>query len=114
MHADRDQHLIVSDHRLVDLGELEDIRSVVPVVDGRLHRVLLLSRGVVGDSHGDDDFPASVSLLQIVDGLGGLAQGVGPVDDRRHLAGLDELLEHQQVRSSFLGDQRAQPLAHQR
>ena len=76
IHADPDQHLIVSDHRLVGPGELQDIRRAVPAVDDRLDRVLLLVRG--------------------------------------GWAGLDQLLQHQQVRSSFPGDERAQPLAHQR
>jgi hypothetical protein len=111
---DPDQHVIVSGHRLVDPGELQDIRRAGPAVDDRLDRVLLLPCEVVGGSHGDDDLSPSVSLLQIPDGLGDLAQWVGPVDDRRHLAGLDQLLQHQQVGSSFLGDQRPQPLAHQR
>ena len=38
-----------------------------------------------------------MSLFQIPDGLGNLAQRVRPVDDRRDLAGLDELLQELQV-----------------
>lgn len=48
-------------------------------------------------SHGDEDLPPGVALFQIADGLGDLVQGVRPVDHRRDLAGLDELLEEPQV-----------------
>ncbi len=44
-------------------------------------------------SHGDDDFSLSVSLFEITDGLGDLAQRVGPIYDRGDLPGFDELLE---------------------
>ena len=62
-------------------------------------------------SHPDHDLASGVSLLQVPDRLGGLTQRVGPVDDRRDLAGLDELLQHQQVLAPFLRGQRAQRLA---
>ena len=45
IHADPDQHLIVSGHRLVDPGELQDIRRAVPAGDDRLDRVLLPPAG---------------------------------------------------------------------
>src|ERR1700750_3310686 len=47
-------------------------------------------------SDGDDDLSAGVALLHVPDGVGCLAQRVRPVDDRRHLAGLDELVEPEQ------------------
>jgi hypothetical protein len=65
-------------------------------------------------SHGDDDFSLSVSLLQVPDGLGDLAQRVRPVDDRCDLAGFDELLKEDQVLVVLRGDECAQLLAHER
>src|SRR5262249_16019725 len=43
--------------------------------------------------HVYDDFPAGVSLLQVADGLGGLAQLVASVDHRRHLTGLHDIAQ---------------------
>ncbi len=42
-------------------------------------------------------FPSSVPLLQISDSLGRFNQRIAPVDDRRHLLGLNELLQGNQV-----------------
>src|SRR5687768_12018963 len=53
------------------------------------------SRSLPG--RGDDDFPSSVSLFEIADRLRGLAQRIRPVDDRRDLARLDELLQSCQI-----------------
>ena len=64
----------------------------------------------LGASDGDDDLPAGVALLHVPDGVGGLAQRVGPVDDRRHLARLDELGEHEQVGCVLRDYDRDQPL----
>ena len=47
--------------------------------------------------HGDDDILSVVSLIQIPDGLGDLAQRVRPVADRCDLPGFDELLEDDQM-----------------
>ena len=47
-------------------------------------------------SYGDCDFSAGVSLSEVVDGFGGLAQWVGPVDDWCDLAGFQEF-EGEQV-----------------
>lgn len=44
-------------------------------------------------SNSDYDFPSSVSLLQITDGLWNFSERVSPVDDRCELLGFDELLE---------------------
>ena len=65
-------------------------------------------------SHGDDDFSSGVSLFEITDGLGDLAQRVRPVDDRCDLAGFDEVLESDQVLVVLRRDERAQLLAHER
>jgi hypothetical protein len=62
----------------------------------------------------DDDFPLSVSLLQIPDGLWDLGERVRPVDDRRDLPGLDEVLEDEHVLVVLLIDECAQLLAHER
>src|SRR5215217_6354653 len=62
-------------------------------------------------SHGDDGFPLGGPLSDIPDRLRGLAQREGSVDDRRDLPGFDELLQDHQVRSPWLGQERAQPLA---
>jgi hypothetical protein len=83
----------------------------VPDLDRRLRsappaRVLDVGCGL-GASHCDDDLPTSVALLQVPDGLGGLAERVSPVDHWGDLAGLDELLQHHQVLAPFLRDQRA-------
>src|ERR1051325_5188745 len=61
-------------------------------------------------SDGEDDLPADVPLLHVPDGVGGLAQRVRPVDDRRHLAGLDELGEHEQVGCVLRDYDRGHPL----
>ena len=47
--------------------------------------------------HGDDDILSVVSLFQIPDCLGDLAQRVRPVADRCDLPGFDELLEDDQM-----------------
>src|SRR6478736_6237692 len=61
-------------------------------------------------SDGDDDLSAGVALLHVPDGVGCLAQRVRPVDDRRHLAGLDELGEHEQVGCVLRDYDRGHPL----
>jgi hypothetical protein len=73
------------------------------------------SRNLSGSpcSHGDVDFPSGVALLHVPDGLGGLAQRVGPVDGRGDLPGFDELLEDEHVLVVLLGDQRRQLLVHE-
>src|SRR5215212_7977103 len=64
-------------------------------------------------SHGDDDFPLSVPFFQIPDGLWGLGERVGPVDDRGEPAGFDELLEEDQVLAVLPCDERPQLLVHE-
>jgi hypothetical protein len=65
-------------------------------------------------SKGDDDFPSSVSGLDIADSLRCLAQRVCAVDDRSDLSGLDELFENNQVVVVQLRKERTEPLAHER
>jgi len=48
-------------------------------------------------SHGDDDFSSGVSLFQITDGLGDLAQRVRSVDDRCDLSGFKKLFQNNQI-----------------
>jgi hypothetical protein len=64
--------------------------------------------------HADDDFPLGVTCFQVPDRLRSLVQGVGPVDDRCDLSGFDKFLQHGQVLSAGFGEERAQPLAHER
>ena len=59
-------------------------------------------------------FSSGVSFFKIPDGLGNLAQRERPVDHRRELAGLDELLEDDHVLVVLRGHERAQLLAHER
>jgi len=68
----------------------------------------------VDASHGDDDFSSGVSLFQMADGLGNLAERVRRVDDRRDFAGLDELFEHDHVVALLLGDECPELLSHER
>ena len=70
-------------------------------------------------SHGDDDLAACAAFSHVPDGVGDVAQRVGPVDDRRDLPGFDELLEDHQVPVVLPRDERAQllpdePRQHQR
>ena len=53
-------------------------------------------------------------LFQVRDGLGDVAQGIGPVDDRRELAGFDEFRQGLEVLGGLLREERAEPLAHER
>src|SRR3954454_20802875 len=50
-----------------------------------------------GSRHRDDDLAAYVSFLQVAQARGGVRERVGPVDDRREVAGLDELDDGEQV-----------------
>ena len=50
-----------------------------------------------GGSHGDDDLSPGVALFEVPDGRGDFAQRIRPVDDRRDLPRLDELLHDLQV-----------------
>ena len=48
-------------------------------------------------TEGGRQVKSSRELMEIVNAYGGLTERVGPVDDRRHLPRLDELLQDQQV-----------------
>ena len=58
-------------------------------------------------SHCDDNLPPGAAVDHVLDGRGGFAQRVGPVDDRGDLAGLDELLEDDEVLRVLRVDERA-------
>ena len=73
-----------------------------------------VSWSAVRASHGDDDLSASASRVQIADGVRDLAQRIGPVDDRRDLAGFDELCQDLQVAWLRAPRTIGQPLAHER
>src|SRR5207247_6526004 len=51
-----------------------------------------------GALDGDDDLPLGVSLAHVLEGVGGLAQLVAPLDHRLHLSGLEQLSECHQIR----------------
>ena len=59
----------------------------------------------------DGDLAAGVSQPDVIDRLGGLAQRIGPIDDRSDLAGLDELLEDDEVGLVLRDEERPQRLA---
>lgn len=56
---------------------------------------------------------APVPLFRVGERLRGLAERERPVDDRCHLAVLDDVLEVEQVRAAVDGGERDQPLAHE-
>lgn len=53
-------------------------------------------------TNSEHDLPSGVALRQITDGLGGLVQRVGPVDERCEPAGLDERLQSQEILLALL------------
>ena len=65
-------------------------------------------------SHPDHDLPSGVTCFQVAHRLGGLTQRVGPVDDRRDLAGFDEVFDDLQVLLAPFRQERQQPLAYER
>jgi hypothetical protein len=56
---------------------------------------------------------APVPLFRVGECLRGLAECERPVDDRCHLAVLDDVLKEEQVRAAVDGGERDQPLAHE-
>src|SRR6516225_8029748 len=68
----------------------------------------------VAGSYGDDNLSPGVSLLEVADSLGNLAQRVGPIDDRRDLPGLEQLPQDGQVGFVLVGQEEDHPLAHGR
>lgn len=67
--------------------------------------------GVVGASDGDGHLPSGVALPDVAESFSGLAERVGPVDDRRDLAGLDEFLQRDKVFSALFRVEGPQRLA---
>src|SRR3954451_9973666 len=65
-------------------------------------------------SDGDDDLAARATFLHVPDGRGDLAERVGPDDDRRHRAGVDEPGELAQVLRVLCGDERTHDLTDER
>jgi hypothetical protein len=63
---------------------------------------------------GDHDLAPGPAVLQVPDGGGGLAERVGPVDDRRYPGGLDQASQRAQVGRGHGADERAQLLAGER
>ena len=61
----------------------------------------------------DDDLPAGVPLFEVSDGLGGVDQRKGNVDHGCDLAGLDELLQGDEVLLLHFRVQPAKPLTHE-
>jgi hypothetical protein len=62
----------------------------------------------------DDDLSSGVSFSLVTESFRKITQGVAPVDDRRQLAGFDELLQNSQVLSVMPYDEHPHPLAHER
>ena len=67
-----------------------------------------------GGSDLDDDLAARPAGRQVVDGGGRLGQRERAVDRRRHLPGLDEPGEDDEVRGVLAGDEEAEPLPDER
>jgi hypothetical protein len=65
-------------------------------------------------SHGDDNLSLGVSFSLVPKCFGDLTQLVAPIDDRRDLRGLDELLQNSQVLPVVPHDEHPHPLAHER
>ena len=65
-------------------------------------------------SRGDDDLSLGVSFSLVPESIRDLTQGVTPIDDRRDLSRLDEILQDSEVVSVVPHDERAHPLAHER
>src|SRR5215472_8286947 len=82
---------------------------------GRVSRPALRSwRGRPCRSHGDDDLPLGVACFEVADGLGDLAQRVGPVDDRRDLRLSQQPAEKHQVVFAVASQEWHHFLAHER
>ncbi len=62
----------------------------------------------------DHDFPSSVTLFEVPDGLGSFGERIRPIDDGLDLARLDELLQKLQVALVRLREKGAKLLAHER
>jgi hypothetical protein len=65
-------------------------------------------------SHGNDDLSSGVSFCLVPESVRDITQGEAPIDDRRDLAGFDELLQNTQVLSVVPHNEHPHPLAHKR
>src|SRR3954468_3868326 len=65
-------------------------------------------------SHVDDNLSLGVSFSLVPKCFGDLTQLVAPIDHRRDLFGLDELLQNSQVLPVVSDDEHPHPLAHER
>ena len=74
-------------------------------------RVQLWSR-CTGGSHGDEDLSPGVSLFEVADGGGSVAQRVGLVDHWRDLPGLEKFAQDGQILLGLVGQEENHPLAH--
>ena len=74
--------------------------------------VRVLSRGRASDDTVMTTVPAGVATCDMIDRLGGLAERVGAVDDRRDLPGFDQVLQGDQVVVVLRLDGWARLLAH--
>src|SRR5437773_8064934 len=70
-----------------------------------LARLLWLSPTTLTSVHRDDDLRSRLAGAHVANGLHSLAERIGPVDSRAHLALLDELLEDEEVGESRLRDE---------
>src|SRR5450755_189932 len=61
----------------------------------------------------DHDLSSRVPRSDVIHRSGGLAQGVGPIDERHDLTGLDQLLEGQEIVMLLRHHKSAEPLAHE-
>lgn len=103
---------------VVPTSQHENLQPLIegPAIPSLRISVLLraLTRPALRDSYGDDDFSSGVTLFQVADGLRRFAQRIRPVDHRRDLACLDELLQDLQVLPASFRFERDKPLAHER
>src|SRR4051812_19434253 len=73
-----------------------------------------VTRAAFCASHGDDNLSLGVSFSLVPKRFGDLTQLVAPIDDRRDLFGLDELLQDSQVLPVVPHDEHPHALAHER
>src|ERR1022692_2999897 len=82
------------------------IPPVAPVI-----RTTLPAIGSASDT--DHDLSSGVPCSDVIHRPSSLAQRIGSIDDRRRLAGLDQLLEGDEIVMLLRHHKSAQPLAHE-
>ena len=102
-------HLVCPDHGRVTPAKLGGGRRSPASRTMAVDDIICLSVS----SHRDDDFSLSVSLFQITDGLGDLAERVRSVDDRCDLSSFNELFQDNEGVFGFRRNALAHPLAHE-